>query len=258
MGYALITGAASGMGRIYARRLSERGYGVVLVDIDAGGLDSLADELGDADVIRIEQDLTERDAASRIAGIVREHGLQIEILINNAGMIFTSEISETPSDKLFAMMMLHCTTPLLLCHELVPEMKASGRGRVLNVSSICAWMHWPAIGMYANTKGFVKDCSRSLRLETRGTGVTVTAAFFGAVDTPLFGFSARTRRKMHAWGLMISPEKAVDKALKAMFKGKKRVVPGLLNRLAIPVVSIISDRTISRLYRKYRHLLTSQ
>lgn len=254
MEYALITGAASGMGRIYAARLKRMGYALALVDIDADGLATLAQELSvDAgtDVICIVQDLTEGDAAGKIAGRLERSGAQVAVLVNNAGMIFTTPIASTPARSLAKMTALHITAPLLLCREFVPGMVERGGGRILNVSSICAWMHWPAIGMYGNTKAFIRDFSRSLRLECRGTGVSVTTAIFGAVDTPLFGFSPSTRRTLRRLGLMITPEKAVDRALHALFKGKKKAAPGLLNRLAVPVVAILPDCIISPLYRKF-------
>ena len=252
MDFALITGAASGMGRIYALRLSEAGFGVVAVDRDREGLERLQGEIGAA-FIPIVQDLSEPDAASKVQQAFEEAALDgtVAVLINNAGFIFTTEIAATDPAKLLAMMAVHCTTPLLLCRGFVPRMKAAGRGYVLNISSVCAWMDWPAIGMYGNTKRFVKGYSRSLRLECRGSGVSVTTAIFGAVDTPLFGFSDKTRRWMRRLGLMITPEKAVDRALRGMFRRRARVTPGFGNRLLIPLLPLLGDCLISRAYRRF-------
>ena len=268
MEFALITGAASGMGRIYALRLSEAGFGVVAVDRDREGLERLRGEVASAGgcpvkaghdgvakpaIIPIVQDLSEPDAAAKVRRAFEEAAPDgtVAVLINNAGFIFTTEITATDPAKLQAMMAVHCTTPLLLCREFVPGMKAAGRGYVLNISSVCAWMDWPAIGMYGNTKRFVKGYSRSLRLECRESGVSVTTAIFGAVDTPLFGFSEKTRRWMRRLGLMITPEKAVDKALRGMFRRRARVIPGFGNRLLIPLLPVLGDRLISRAYRKF-------
>lgn len=254
MKYALVTGAASGMGRIYALRLHEMGYGIIAVDIRQDALDSLVNELAgpESRVLPICMDLSQVQAANKIAELTKD--LCVEILINNAGMIKVGPTAEIASDKLAAMMGLHCTTPLLLCREFVPRMQAQGCGYVLNISSICAWMEWPLIGMYGNTKRFVKGYSRSLRMECAGTGVSVTTAFFGAVDTPLFGFSEKTVRTMKRWGVMISPEKAADKALKAMFRRRKRLVPGLGNKLAIPLFPLIPDCLLKAAVRKFGHL----
>ena len=255
MEYALITGAASGMGRIYAHRLHEMGYGIVAVDIRREELEKLTDELAGSEsrVLPICIDLSKVDAAARIAALTKD--LDVGILINNAGMIKVAPTAAVPSDRLAAMMGLHCTTPLLLCHEFVPRMQAAGSGYVLNISSICAWMDWPVIGMYGNTKRFVKGYSRSLRIENDGSGVSVTTAIFGAVDTPLFGFPENVRKSMLRTGVMISPEKAVDKALKAMFKRKKNTIPGFAGRIVIPLVPAIPDRLLTVLLKRYGHLI---
>lgn len=251
--YALITGAAAGMGRIYALKLSGMGYGIIAADINRNGLDSLAGELTSVPFVPVCIDLTSKDAAQRLASMAEAE--DVEILVNNAGMLVTRNIADTPAEKLEAMMALHCTTPLLICHAFVPKMQAAGKGYILNISSICAWMDWPVIGMYGNTKRFVKGYSRSLRIECAGTGVSVTTAVFGAVDTPLFGFPPKTTERMLKWGVMISPHKAVDKALDAMFKKKKKTVPGIVNRIIIPLVSILPDGLLERLLKKYGHLV---
>ncbi len=252
--YAIITGAASGMGRIYALRLHAAGYGVVAVDINSDALEKLVAELEGKDVIPVCTDLSQVDAAARIGELTA--GLQVEVLVNNAGMISVAPTVEIPSSRLSAMMALHCTTPLLLCREFIPRMQASGCGYVLNISSICAWMDWPLIGMYGNTKRFVKGYSRSLRVECAGTGVSITTALFGAVDTPLFGFPEKAVRWMKRLGVMISPEKAVDKALAAMMRRRKRVVPGLGNKLAIPLLPLVPDCLLRAAARKFGHLVT--
>ena len=257
MKYALITGAAGGMGRIYAERLAEAGYGLLLVDINAKGLEETAALAGavrngvEAKIVTAAVDLTAADAAAKVREAADAAGITVDILINNAGMIFISEICEASKERLSRMMALHCTTPLLLCNEFIPDMKKRGWGKVLNISSIAAGMAWPVIGMYGNTKRFVKAYSRELRTECHGSGVSVTVASFGAVDTPLFGFSEKQRRFMKSVGAMITPEKAVEKALKAMFKGRRNITPGFINHLAVAFVPLIPDWIIRPLYRRF-------
>lgn len=248
--FALVTGAASGMGRHYCLQLAKAGYGIIAVDINDNGLDTLGKELEGSAYIKVCMDITLSDAAQRIGAIADQAGAEVEVLVNNAGMIFTTAICDTAPEKLEAMMRLHCVTPLLLCREFVPKMKARGKGYVLNISSICAWMDWPLIGMYGNTKRFIKDYSRSLRIECAGTGVSVTTAIFGAVDTPLFGFSKKATKFMLAAGVMASPQKAVSRAVKAMFNKRKSVMVGLGSRCAIAISRIIPDFILARLARK--------
>ena len=231
--FALVTGAASGMGRAYSLHLARMGYNLVLVDINGAGLKETASivsgEVAALDdwrkkyvsafrAVTCVQDLSLPDAASSVAQMADAEGCNVEVLVNNAGMFFFREISEVPQKYLSRMMMLHMHTPLMLCREFVPKMKAGGCGYVLNISSLAAWMAWPGVGMYGNTKRFIKGFSRSLRIECRGTGVSVTTAYFGAVDTDLFGLTPFYRRIARRIGVMVSVEKAVESALKATFR----------------------------------------
>lgn len=236
--YAIVTGAASGMGRCYAIQLAQMGYGVLLVDINEPAAQELSVQLSqqyDVPAPVLCVDLCKDTAAQEIVTLCQDNGWLVEILINNAGMLITSTIEDTDPARLQRIIALHCTTPLLLCRLFVPLMKAQGRGYILNISSISAWMEWPVIGMYGSTKRFVKGYSRQLRLECHGTPVSITTAIFGAVDTPLLqGLTlSRFRKLMYAFGIMITPEKATRLALKAMFRRKSTLVPGLINRITI-------------------------
>ena len=269
--FALVTGAASGMGRAYSLHLARMGYNLVLVDINGAGLKETASivsgEVSALDDWRKEyasafrtvtcvQDLSLPDAASSVAQMADAEGCNVEVLVNNAGMFFFREISEVPQKYLSRMMMLHMHTPLMLCREFVPKMKAGGCGYVLNISSLAAWMAWPGVGMYGNTKRFIKDFSRSLRIECRGTGVSVTTAYFGAVDTDLFGLTPFYRRIARRIGVMVSVEKAVESALKATFKRRKSTMPGLVNHIARPVLVILPDSFLHFLYEKLKFVWT--
>lgn len=268
--YALVTGAASGMGKLYAAKLARRGYNLLLVDINALKLDEAAQEIRSEvasfddyrkewtsafDLVTILQDLSAQDAAAKVAAAAQ--GKIVEVLINNAGIMFCKKTCETSPRFLSLIMMLHCYTPLMLCREFVPGMIERGRGYVLNISSLAAWMEWPAIGMYGNTKRFVKGFSRSLRIECRGTGVSVTNAYFGAVDTPLVPLKPNLRKLARNLQVMIDADKATDKALKAMFKKRKGTMPGFVNKIFFPFVVILPDWLLAWAMNKFgRYLYT--
>lgn len=254
--WAIVTGAASGMGRCYALQLAEKGYGVLLVDINGEAAQELARVLSDkydVPVHALAIDLTEADAAERITSLCREKKWCVEVLINNAGMLITTPVEGTEPDKLRRIIALHVTTPLLLCRLLLPLMKEHGCGYILNISSITAWMDWPVIGMYGCTKRFVKGYSRALRIECKGTPVSVTTAIFGAVDTPLLmNLPFMNQRKwLLRLGFMISPEKATRLALKAMFKRKAKLIPCLSDRITIMLCPLIPDFLLNALMKKY-------
>lgn len=255
--YAIVTGAASGMGRCYALQLAEMGYGVLLVDINGNAMQELSEQLVrqfDVPAPVLCLDLTLSDAAERIVNLCKEQKWHVEILINNAGMLITTPIEETELDKLQRIMALHCTTPLLLCRQLIPLMKEQGKGYILNVSSITAWMDWPVIGMYGCTKQFVKGYSRALHIECMDSPISVTTAIFGAVDTPLLSNLPfmRYRKLLLRLGFMISPEKATRLALKAMFRQKATLIPCISDRLVIMLCPLMPSFLLRILSRKIK------
>ncbi|MBR2856882.1 MAG: SDR family NAD(P)-dependent oxidoreductase [Bacteroidales bacterium] len=268
--YALVTGAASGMGRIYAQRLAQKGYSLVLVDINENGLFeterivkneiALSDDIPASvkvgfKVLVVAQDLSSMDAADRVYERTEAEGCKVEVLVNNAGVMYCQGIAETSERMLRLIMMVHMNTPLMLCRKYVGAMKERGRGYILNISSLAAWMSWPGIGMYGNTKRFVRDYSRELRIECQKTGVSVTNAYFGAVDTPLIPLKDSLRKLARGLTVMIRPEKAVDRALRATFHRRRGTMPGLLNKIFWPFIVIMPDCLLGWVYRKVKHIL---
>lgn len=268
--YALVTGAASGMGRIYASRLAHMGYNLVLVDINEKGLaetenivsaqiaasDTVSEEARNKfQILQVVQDLSAMDAADIIYEKTEAAGCEVEVLVNNAGVMFCQGMAETSERMLKLIMMVHMNTPLMLCRKYVGQMKERGRGYILNISSLAAWMSWPGIGMYGNTKRFVRNYSRELRIECQKTGVSVTNAYFGAVDTPLVPLKDSYRKLARALAVMIKPEKAVDRALKATFRRRRGTMPGLLNKIFLPFIVILPDSLLGWIYRKAKPYL---
>ena len=257
--YALITGAASGMGRIYALRLAQKGYNLVIVDINVNGLEETAQMVKSvtpaAQVLVLQQDLSASDAADTLFAATEKAGCEIEVLVNNAGIMYCQGIAETSERMLHLIMMVHMYTPLMLCRKYVGGMKKRGCGYILNISSLAAWMVWPGIGMYGITKRFVRNYSRELRIECQKTGVSVTNAYFGAVDTPLIPLKDSLRKLARALALMIRLEKAVSRALNAMFRRRRGTMPGLLNKMFLPFILIMPDCLLGWIYRKAKPYL---
>ena len=257
--WSLITGAASGMGRIYALRLASMGYNVAIVDINSKGLEETSAMVGEASpqakVLSVVQDLSVMDAADRIYEVTEAAGCEVEVLVNNAGVMYCQGMMETSERMLRLIMMVHMNTPLMLCRKYVGGMKERGCGYVLNISSLAAWMIWPGIGMYGVTKRFVRNYSRELRIECQKTGVSVTNAYFGAVDTPLVPLRDDLRKLARGLAVMIRPEKAVEKALGATFRRRRGVMPGLLNKIFLPLVIIMPDFLLGWIYRKAKPYL---
>ena len=228
----------------------------MLVDINAAGLDETASMIGEeVKVLSIVQDLSLMDAADRIYERTEAEKCEVEVLVNNAGVMFCQGLAETSEKMLNVIMMVHMNTPLMLCRKYVGAMKERGCGYILNISSLAAWMIWPGIGMYGCTKRFVRHYSRELRTECRKTGVSVTNAYFGAVDTPLVPLKESLRKLARVLAVMIRPEKAVDRALKATFRRRRGVMPGLLNKIFLPLIVIVPDCLLAWIYRKAKPYL---
>lgn len=232
--YALITGATSGMGLEYARSLAAMGYGVIVVSNSADENVAVAESFKAQYGVAAEPlyaDLARPAAAQEIYDYVVQKGLQVDILISNAGMLLFSQLERTSPEALEKIITLHCTTPSKLCRLFAEPMRGRGRGHILLVSSITAWTPFPTISHYAATKAYLKSFGQSLWYELRGSGVGVTVLFPSAVDTPFYDLSDEARRWLKRFGVMLSAEEVVRKALRAMFRGRRRCLPGLLTKV---------------------------
>lgn len=232
--YALVTGASSGMGEVFAKELAKAGYDILVVSNreaeNCRVCEQLTREYG-VDAIPIYSDLTTASAAEELFAHVQRLGLQIEVLVSNAGVLLFSQMQHTSLADLDRIIALHCTTPTKLCRLFAEDMAQRGRGYILLVSSITAWTPFPTISHYASTKAYLKSLGEALWYEYRGRGVSITTLMPSAVDTPLYPLSEKARRRLLRLGLMMSAESVVRKALKAMFRGRARCLPGVVTKI---------------------------
>ncbi|MBR6273277.1 MAG: SDR family NAD(P)-dependent oxidoreductase, partial [Bacteroidales bacterium] len=162
MGWALVTGGSSGMGLEYARQLAARGYDLLLVSNQQAALEQAADDLHDQFGVRTMaryQDLSSVAAADELLAFCVAHSLEIEVLVNNAGMFFFEELHPENEAKALKMLQLHVYTPTRLCILFGEAMKHRGQGYILNVSSMAAKLPCPGIAVYSATKAYLKSFS---------------------------------------------------------------------------------------------------
>lgn len=255
MNYALVTGGCSGIGFAYASVLAEQGYDVLIVSNKESENEIAANRLKEhyhVDVRTYAIDLARVDAAQELFDFCRREAMVVEVLVNNAGMFYFDLITQVPLARTAAMLELHITTPALLCALFGGEMKKRGKGYILNAASICAWMQFPGLAVYANSKLFLKGFTRSLASEFNDFGVNVCAVCPGAVDTDLYNLTPEIRKKCRRWGVMLSPEQVARKGVKALLKGKVWYVPGKINFLFIFLVKIAPHSFINFLKRKLK------
>ena len=256
--YAIVTGGSSGMGLEYVRQLAQRGYNVVIAALP-GTVEPVAADMKaqcpDIDFIPVGINLACEDSAEELLAEVERQrpGAVIDVLVNNAGVIHINHFRGMKTSHVQMELMLHNLTTSKLCHLLLPAMQERGRGYVLNISSLAAWLPFPFISTYCATKSYNRQLTRALRTEYWKTGVKIATIYFGAVDTPLYKLSDGKRKLARCLGVMITPQKAVRKALRMLFAGRSGWMPGLVNKIAYvvcpllprPLVSWI-DRTVSR------------
>ena len=229
---AVITGASSGIGEEFARQLAARGYGVFLVARREERLRALADDLERLHGIRAEIASADLENAAEVAalpGIVAERGLDVEILVNNAGFTTVGDVHENP-DRQLGMVRVNVEALVALTTAYLPAMVERGRGAVIQVASVVSFYPAPVQAVYGATKAFVRSFSEAVSAELRGTGVTMTALCPGPVATEFVeagGFKKETPGPSFIWSTAADVAKA---GIEGAEKGKRVVVPGLGNR----------------------------
>ncbi|ONI74027.1 dehydrogenase [Kribbella sp. ALI-6-A] len=193
---ALVTGASKGLGRAYALELARRGARVILLARSEAELRKVAVQIeeqhGRTDTEVITGDLAAADGPERILRELRDRGLTVDLLLNNAGAGSVGPFLDRPLEPQLRTLDLNVGGLLALTHAIGNEMVARGSGGIINVSSTAAFQPLPYQASYAATKAFVLSFTEALAEELRGTGVRVMAAHPGAVATGFFDGTTAT------------------------------------------------------------------
>jgi short-subunit dehydrogenase len=228
---ALVTGACSGIGRAFAVRLGSLGFELVLASNRPAELAATAQAIREAHAVRVHilvSDLARPEAAEEVYRQVCAWGLEVDILISNAGMFFFGEAVDAEPARANALLQLHVVTPSLLCARFGREMRQRGRGRVLIVSSISAWRDFPGISYYGASKKYLRGFARALRSELGLYGVRVTCLLPGPTATSLYDGTGVPAERARRLGVMMDPARVAETGLAAMFAGRAEKIPGLL------------------------------
>ena len=253
--WALITGGSSGMGLEYARQLAEIGCNLLLVSNQREALEIAAESLKqgrDLQVVPRYQDLSTETAAEELFAFCQTENIQIDILINNAGMFFFEELSSENEAKAMTMMRLHTFVPTRLCILFGEAMKQRGYGYLLNMSSMAAQLPCPGITIYSATKAYLKSFGKSLYFEMRPFGVGVTTVCPAAIATPLYKLKPSYLNFGVKIGLIGTPQWLVRKALKGMMRKKRVVKPGFMNLYLPPLIALLPKKLVARLWQKFK------
>lgn len=243
--WALVTGASSGIGAEFARQLAARGMHLVLVARREGHLKDLADELHRAHGTKCKilvADLSRDGEPTRVVREVRESGLCIELLVNNAGFGCVAEIDNTSPEVCLRMLHVNVCALTELTLAFLPEMTRRGSGGVINVGSVAGFQPVAYMGVYAASKAYVLHFSEALWAEARQRGVTVTTLCPGPTRTEFFDVAGVPERSLRS---RLQDVKAVVRTgLKAFEKGRSYVIPGWGNYILSLLVRLATRATV--------------
>ncbi|RYD24305.1 MAG: SDR family oxidoreductase [Verrucomicrobiaceae bacterium] len=249
----LITGCTSGIGLHLAKEFAKNGHDLVLVAPDAAELDSLAKQLGKEHKVRchaVPVDLEKCDAVKLVLGSLADNGLDIGILVNNAGHGFRGPFAELPSEQIHSMIDLNIRAVVDLTQALLPAMIARGQGGILNTASVAGFEPGPTMAVYHATKAFVLSWSEAIAIELKDAGITVTALCPGATDTDFFPKAGMEDVFAFQKGNLMAPQDVAKAGYEGLMAGDLFTVPGAINKILTFGRRILPESTQAEMNRK--------
>jgi uncharacterized protein len=243
---ALITGASAGIGYEFAHQLAPVANTMVLVARRNYRLETLEWELKginpDLKLFSRALDLRQKDELERFCDWLDQSGLNIDLLINNAGLGDHGPFSESDWERMNSMLRVNVYALTYLTYRVLPAMKRAGCGAILNVSSIAGLLPVPNSAVYAATKAYVNSFSDAIRAELRSSRISVTALCPGPVETEFLARATRAGDRQNHTApdcFVVSVQEVVQQALKAVAKARPRVTPGAIVHLAMTAVAFV-------------------
>jgi len=229
-GTALVTGASTGIGAVYADRLAKRGYDLILVARNLDKLSEVAQQIRSATGRKVETlpaDLTLSADVQRVRERLTRDA-SITALVNNAGIAAAGKLLASDPDYLEQMIQLNVTALTRLALAAATGFVARGNGLIINIGSVVALAPELLNGTYSGTKAYVQNFSTSLKNELAGTGVTVQVVLPGATATPIWDKAGVPVHTLPAEWVMTT-EDMVDASLAGLDQGEFATIPALPN-----------------------------
>jgi short-subunit dehydrogenase len=250
MNTTLITGASSGIGAAFARKLATRGRNVLLVARSEDKLIALCNELGRLTSIRAQYlalDLRDPEARSQLLEETQKRELEIDTLINNAGFGSMGDFAKLDPARELEMIELNITAVVELTHRFLGPMRERRRGTIINVASTAGFQPVPYMATYAATKAFVLSFSEALWDENRQHGIHVMALCPGVTETNFFEAAGIDRPPMRA---VQTAEEVVETALRALPRKKSLVISGWANWFVVEAERFLPRSAVTKVAGK--------
>ena len=231
---ALITGASSGIGKSLAHQFASHGFNLVLVASNEAPLREAADELRaahDVTVMTLARDLTQPDVPREIHAELRQRGISIDVLVNDAGVGQGGPFSDSSVDKDVEIIRLNVESLTKMTKLFLHDMLARGGGKILNVGSVAGFQPGPLLAVYHATKAYVNSFTEALAEELKDTNVSVTLLCPGPTDTGFFQRAEMEDTRIFESGMLMEPEEVAEIAYEALMDGERVVIPGMSNRV---------------------------
>jgi short-subunit dehydrogenase len=242
---AVVTGASTGIGKDLAEACARDGNDLVLVARRADVLKQVAVDLEKRYPIRVDvitEDLTDSTAPGRILTQLNALSIQPEILINNAGSGAYGRFLETDMNEELSSIQLNVAALTHLTKLILPGMVQRGHGRILNVASTAAFQPGPLMAVYYATKAYVLHLSEALASELAGTGVTVSCLCPGPTRTEFHARAGMSHMWLLSQPMMASSADVARAGYEGMKRGKRVIIPGLLNKVLAFAVRLAPRR----------------
>jgi short-subunit dehydrogenase len=251
--YALITGATSGIGLELAKLFAKDKYNLVIVARSQDELSQTGNELQQQygiQVTSIAKDLFEPQAPFDVYQQVKAQGIQIDVLVNDAGQGQYGAFTTTDINRELDIIQLNIGAYVVFTKLYLQEMVARRSGKILQVSSLGAEIPGPLQAVYHGTKAFITSFTEAVREEVKESGVTITLLEPGVTDTDFFNKADMERAKIVAEGPRADPAKVAQDGYDALLAGKDKVVSGLMNKVQAIVGNVLPDDVVASIMHK--------
>jgi short-subunit dehydrogenase len=251
---ALITGASSGFGYEFAKLFAKDGYDVVLVSRNGEKLHDVATEIKmqyDVRTIVIEKDLAKEGAAEELYNEVLKQHIQVDVLVNNAGVGERGFFTDTDMDKELAIIQLNIIALMQLTKFFLKDMVERDSGKILQLASTASLAPLPLMAVYSGTKAFVYSFSHAIINELKDSNVSMTVLIPGASDTDFFHKAHAENTVIYNETSLSDPADVAKDGYKALMKGKAKVVSGIKNKLQTAMSGILPESSVTKTMRKF-------
>ncbi|GAB3920776.1 SDR family NAD(P)-dependent oxidoreductase [Mucilaginibacter myungsuensis] len=250
---ALITGATSGIGYELAKLFAQDQYNLIIVARNTDELEHKANEFRQSgvQVTTIAKDLFNKDEVNTLCQEVEALGVQVDVLVNNAGQGLYGEFKDTDIEGELAIINLNINSLVMLTKHFVKQMVQRNDGKILNLASVASKLPGPWQSVYHGTKAFVLSFTEAIRAELAETNITITALMPGATDTDFFNKADMLSSKV------VQDKESLDKAADvakvgydALMNGDDKVIAGFKNKVQVGMSNLMPDSVVANNMRE--------